>query len=41
MRRWVTALLLGLLLVLFAGCSGEKDRNKNKDKDRPRSGDKK
>jgi len=36
MRRILTALLAGLLLVL-GGCSSDKDRNVNSGKDLPRN----
>lgn len=36
MRRWLVVLLVGLLLV-SAGCSGDKDRNINTGRDRPRA----
>jgi hypothetical protein len=40
MRRFLSVVLAAMLLVILAGCYGEKDKGVNKGKDLPRSGDK-
>ena len=36
MRRWLTALVLGILVGVLAGCGDTGEKGKNKDKDVPK-----